>query len=829
VTTVTPSQPVSPSLSQGTTPLCVSTLHGLPGQHHLTSANLPVDAPVDSLPLIPFAFPSTWSTVPALLHMFANRSLPTYSRSLPMFDVCVSLPDMLSQCDAVADSEFIPASALAAAASDVLRGLGIPPLAISAAESILATEGLSALIAQSQNIYRPSTLQLPPSSGPHPHTITTHRFHRLVFQDNPILFPPSFVPNDGIGVPCMPQSIAPDAVVAQHFAEYLRAGRIVLLREKVLALHCARTGQHYHVNPCFLTGKPSKPMGRLVVWFKNLTDANKRLLLQAMWGSLLPPGSADLCQLLLNAIACFPDCLIICGKRDVHNAYPRVLTFPDHVPFCAVRVVISGVPHVALPLGQWFGLQESNYSFGVVTAFLLARSHARLSLICSRCISTMATDDFIMYGPPDVVRTECAFVSQDFVTFCGLGADNLSKHEQGPRLDALGLFMDCPLRTISVPARAMAKLLRVFFTLTMSNPSPGDTIPTRHLQRLGSYACLYANTVTPLLPFSRSFHRAISLTFRRSAPSQSRWTDRAVGDLWMWRIVLYLAVRDTRWLVCSITRPTLLRRLPNESLLDRAKRQASVADIVTYGDACTTSPLNGLGLVIMDVLWASHSLPPLPSYLRECGDSAEVCINILEFTAAIISLLIAVAYTLVKFPTHTMHGRPLHIHYWGDNTSCLSWLRRHRALHPYLSYLLHLQCFIQVRFNVLLTSGHCPGVDNTFADAASRDFRCPQGPALRLHMSTWTRIPISSICERLIVEPLLTPLRDPSARVRLALTNLELATGFVSATVTTWPPTALIASRSTVSQNFTSATFASGLAPPSLRPSTPTSPMLSNF
>jgi hypothetical protein len=31
-----------------------------------------------------------------------------------------------------------------------------------------------------------------------------------------------------------------------------------------------------------------------------------------------------------------------------------------------------------------------------------------------------------------VVRTECAHVSRDFVTFCGLGADNLSKHEEGP-------------------------------------------------------------------------------------------------------------------------------------------------------------------------------------------------------------------------------------------------------------------------------------------------------------------------------------------------------------------------------------------------------------
>jgi hypothetical protein len=156
-----------------------------------------------------------------------------------------------------------------------------------------------------------------------------------------------------------------------------------------------------------------------------------------------------------------------------------------------------------------------------------------------------------------------------------------------------------------------------------------------------------------------------------------------------------------------------------------------------------------------------------------------------------------VAYCFIKHPTHSMHGTPLHIHYWGDNTSCLSWLRRHRALHPYMSYLLHLQCLIQVRFNVLLTSGHCPGVENTFADAVSRDFRCPQGPVLRLQMSPWIQVPISEICELLIVAPFLMPLKDPSARVQLALTCLDSATGFVALS-TAWPSMASTASPSTV-------------------------------
>jgi hypothetical protein len=57
-------------------------------------------------------------------------------------------------------------------------------------------------------------------------------------------------------------------------------------------------------------------------------------------------------------------------------------------------------------------------------------------------------------------------------------------------------------------------------------------------------------------------------------------------------------------------------------------------------------------------------------------------------------------------------------------------------------------------------------------------------------MSTWIQVPISAICEQLIVAPFLMPLTDPSARVQLALTCLDSATGFVSALSTAWPSTA---------------------------------------
>jgi hypothetical protein len=97
-----------------------------------------------------------------------------------MFDAYESLPAILTQCDAVADSDFVSSHAIVAASAASLLGLGIPTSAVSSAEATLSTLGLSSLISQAQDAYHPSTLQLPPAASPYPDTLTTHRFRLLV-------------------------------------------------------------------------------------------------------------------------------------------------------------------------------------------------------------------------------------------------------------------------------------------------------------------------------------------------------------------------------------------------------------------------------------------------------------------------------------------------------------------------------------------------------------------------------------------------------------------------------------------------------------------------
>ncbi len=50
-----------------------------------------------------------------------------------------------------------------------------------------------------------------------------------------------------------------------------------------------------------------------------------------------------------------------------------------------------------------------------------------------------------------------------------------------------------------------------------------------------------------------------------------------------------------------------------------------------------------------------------------------------------------------------------------------------RSHHPLHLYLLQVVTFLKVTYNVTVTMGHVPGVVNIYADAASRQFKLPNG------------------------------------------------------------------------------------------------------
>jgi len=245
---------------------------------------------------------------------------------------------------------------------------------------------------------------------------------------------------------------------------------------------------------------------------------------------------------------------------------------------------------------------------------------------------------------------------------------------------------------------------------------------------LGSYAIRAANCFSALSSFSRGFHRAIAL----GSNGQPFWTPRAITDLALWRSFFVLSLHDPSILSLPWSSVGLLQYrasdgFPPERLTNRALRQRRAASFLVYSDACTT--LNGLGFYLPLHCWGSAFLPALTSYSREDGSFVPVDINLLEFAGCVWAAIMATEIFLAN-PCPIRH-----IHILTDNMSCVSWVLRHRATHPLHLFFLYVLSFLQIRYRLVITIGHVAGVDNIYADAASRNFDCPDGARLLHELS----------------------------------------------------------------------------------------------
>lgn len=333
--------------------------------------------------------------------------------------------------------------------------------------------------------------------------------------------------------------------------------------------------------------------------------------------------------------------------------------------------------------------------------------------------------------------------------------------------------------------KGFSTLLYYFFVIAPESPEVGDSFAIKSFQQLGSLAIYYANFLSAALPYSRGFHKATS-NFPIT-DSLATWTVRAIGDLLMWRIFLILSFDDYSWLMVPVYRPVLLRRTqPNETDLDKAFRHASAATAVAYSDGCITNSglaPNGLGGYQPNPngFWFSSSIAELPFYASLQHTLLPTDINLIEFIALLITLRCMIF-------THMLaHGtcHNCHFHIWSDNTSCLAWVRRNRALQPLHYMLLQLFALLQVRYGLLVTVSHIPGWANVYADAPSRQFHVHNLPHIREVLSQVQELTISPDFISGIVK-LATHMSDvPSCLVLGGLTLLELLTGAISVAATT--------------------------------------------
>ena len=391
-------------------------------------------------------------------------------------------------------------------------------------------------------------------------------------------------------------------------------------------------------------------------------------------------------------------------------------------------------------------------------------------------LTTMYTDDYIIIGSRPFVASEGAAFGADATASVGLGAIKVEKTLQGQRVDTIGYTNDTSVNhTIALSATIFLKMMCAMFIVVPPHVRPGDIVDVRAMQSLASRAIRCADIVHLMAPFSRGFSaclRGVAL-----GTETVRLSGRAYEDLCMWRLVLQLGFHDARWTVIPIGIPLLHRHQPGEDAVQRAHRQAAAADAVVFGDACMQHG-NGMGFYVPGAGWNSLDAPDLLRHVAYDGTVIDADINLIEFVASLVGLCAALAWLFAKGGSANQHR---HIHIWTDNTSCMSWMLRHRAHHPLHLFLLQVLTFIKVTFNVTVTVGHIPGVVNIYADAASRKFNLDNGsgPRLQGEMESLPRLPWPTALMRDISLAATQPLPDTSSQAHAALTALDGVHGWI--------------------------------------------------
>jgi hypothetical protein len=680
---------------------------------------------------------------------------------------------MLQTDSPIPFSEDISAAA-SAAASQIASGNGIDHCLVNTHTSSAFTNGILNLITTLGNANAHRTLQELPGDN--------DIISELV-AGGKIILHNNFIANFGINVKVYPTSIAPPGVLECHYAELTREGRGFILPLTFVRNICISENLPLNVSNGFITPKANKPLGRLVGDYTG---------------------------------------------NDINAAHNRIRIWPAHVLLCTLLFVNDGTEYLYLPLEDQFGSQDTVSHWDVIANDIQSKSIARNLFRCfTDELSSAYVDDFSGAYDAASADIEIAALTNDASSRCGTDPVSSSKTIKSTSATILGYLWNTVSRTVTVSESIFRKVLRLLFVDIVGTPSVGDQIQLDLLQRLASYAMRLANCLTPLLPFSRGFSAATSrIPFHAKT---AKWTERAITDLLAWRAVFLLSIKNNRWLQVPMdtigrlcyTRVDLL--IPDYASREhnRSLRHSLSASLIGFGDACTTN--NGIGVYIPNSLWCGLMFTELTSVSLTSGERRPVDINVLEFIASLITA-IALIQILDSLPNTT----PRHIHIWSDNTSCLSWMKRHKADHPNHSFLLYCYSFLQVSHNLLITQGHIPGHLNIYADAPSRNFNCPDGEIIRLflnHLPHWT--PPARFMNG-IIQAFNMPSPTTSLMLAAALTALE----YVPSSVTVLPiPLSQIFQllelrRGTMPSISHSTSIAAVVEQP--QPSTNTSPMLSS-
>ena len=276
------------------------------------------------------------------------------------------------------------------------------------------------------------------------------------------------------------------------------------------------------------------------------------------------PTAADVCQMHANAIAAFPGEELVATRLDVASAYNRIRVQPQSIPLGALFFVgADGVDYVALPTVEWFGSQDSNFHWQLVTEDCACRS-ARRCMVEQQCLlSGMYTDDWFVFGAAWFVARESRRFADDAVSIVGEGAINATKTLKGSCIDIIGMSNDLTSNhSIGLSGTIYLKLVCAMFVMLDMDLRVGDRVLVKTLQSVASRVLRSADVVQVMGAYSRGF--SDNMKKLPAGVEDVALSPRAFHDLQMWRVVLELGFTDRRWLRVPIRVPLLHRYLVSE-------------------------------------------------------------------------------------------------------------------------------------------------------------------------------------------------------------------------------------------------------------------------
>ena len=550
----------------------------------------------------------------------------------------------------------------------------------------------------------------------------------------PQLVGKNFVPNWGCGVRER-IGTGPDVgpALQVHIAEAARRGHVLIVPLKTLLVAAIRDGVTVHVSERFLREKETDVMGRPIPDYSNTAtgvapnDPELRDQLRDKWGQITHPTPVSLCEAMASARVAAPGQQVEISRVDIRSAYTKVLIKPEHTAILTVLVCNDHPKHgtvVAVPLVNQWGAQGAGYIFEVLSRNLLRRSKSRLAAFALPPPVIMYVDDHVAIAPRHVLHMELTRFSSDTRALLGPDAIAEEKTLVGQIIDVIGYRADAIRWRIGPSSKALAKIFHVFFVEFPPDTRPGTRVAISQLQRLSAYAIRYSATIVPLRPFSASF--AANTGGNTDRKSRKRALSvRSVADLEIWRDTLRRIFERPLWLSVPIEWPIMAAAAPEMA--------CAAADIVVFADAQGTD--GGLGVFIPDTLWMYAQMCEM--FMDDNGKSVPLSNNASECTADVLAVVAAIE--LMQDPT----GK--HIHVRTDNEAAVSWINKGRAPGTYQNFLISFLCLLQVEKQVLVTASHIPGADNITADAISRKFQVPNGPAIAHQLAVIPRAPTPRI------------------------------------------------------------------------------------